>query len=262
MSFDLVVIGGGAMGTALVHGLLGHGLLRPSQLAICELSAARRTALATEVEGVAVSDTVPPCAAALIAVKPAGAAEATAGAAAAGARRVLSIAAGVRIAALEAAAGDGVAVIRAMPNTPALVGAGAAAYAGGSSATADDLRWAAEVLGAVGIAVEVDEEQLDVVTGLSGSGPAYLFLVVEALVDAAVDNGLDREVASRLANQLLLGAGTLLAQRGDPAALRAMVTSPNGTTAAGLQALADHDLHGAMAAAVRAATVRSRELAG
>ena len=124
-----------------------------------------------------------------------------------------------------------------MPNTPALVGEGASAISGGSAATDDDLAWAEAILGGVGLVVRVAEGDLDAVTGLSGSGPAYVFLVAEALVDAAVDAGLSPELASTLTTQLLVGSAKLLAERGDPAALRAMVTSPGGTTAAGLRVL-------------------------
>ena len=121
-----------------------------------------------------------------------------------------------------------------MPNTPALVGQGASAIAGGPSAGEDDLAWAEGVLGAVGIVERVAEHHLDAVTALTGSGPAYLFLVAEALIDAAVAAGLPRPLASTLTTQLFVGSSALLAERGDPAALRAMVTSPAGTTAAGL----------------------------
>jgi pyrroline-5-carboxylate reductase len=148
-----------------------------------------------------------------------------------------------------------------MPNTPAVVGKGAAAIAGGTSATDDDLAWAESILGAVGTVVRVDEALLDAVTGLSGSGPAYVFLVAEAMIDAGVDAGLPREVSYDLTVQTLLGAATLLAQSDQgPEALRAAVTSPNGTTAAGLAVLEDRDLRGALTAAIAAATARSKEL--
>jgi pyrroline-5-carboxylate reductase len=178
-------------------------------------------------------------------------------------RRVLSIAAGVKTTTIESAAGEGIAVVRAMPNTPALVGQGAAAIAPGRSASDEDLEWAEGILAAVGRVVRVTEAQLDAVTGLSGSGPAYVFLVAESLVDAGVLVGLPREVAETLAFQTLLGAATMLVETGDdPAALRAAVTSPGGTTAAGLRALEDAGVRAAILDAVDAATARSRELGG
>ena len=259
MPHQLVIVGGGNMGAALAEGLLRGGT-SPADLAVTEALAARRVELATLLPGVTISDEVPATDAAVIAVKPGDVVAAVAAAVAGGARRILSIAAGVTIARLEAAAGDDVAVVRAMPNTPALVGQGASAIAGGRRADDDDLAWAEGVLGAVGIVVRVAESQLDAVTALSGSGPAYVFLVAEALVDAAVSVGLPRPVADRLTTQLLVGSAALLAQRGDPAALRAMVTSPGGTTAAGLRALEERAVRAAFADAVRAATNRSIEL--
>ena len=178
-----------------------------------------------------------------------------------GSSRVLSIAAGVTIAALEADLAPGTPVVRAMPNTPALVGVGASAIAGGQGATDADLEWAEGLLGAVGTVVRVKEPLLDAVTGLSGSGPAYVFLVAEALIEAGVLAGLPREVSQALSAQTLLGAATLLAQGDDgPEALRAAVTSPGGTTAAGLRVLEQHGVRAAFLEAVAAATARSREL--
>ena len=172
----------------------------------------------------------------------------------------MSIAAGVSIATLEAATGRGIAVIRAMPNTPALVGRGAAGLSPGSAATADDVEWAASILAAVGIVEIVPEYQLDAVTGLAGSGPAYMFLIAEALIDAGVLAGLARSTSESLVTQLFLGSAEMLSQRGDPAGLRAQVTSPGGTTAAGLKVLEDHAVRAALQSAVMAAAERSREL--
>jgi pyrroline-5-carboxylate reductase len=160
---------------------------------------------------------------------------------------------------LEEAAGD-IPVVRAMPNTPALVGAGAAAIAGGRKAGDDDLAWAEGILGAVGEVVRVPEKLLDAVTGLSGSGPAYVFLVAEALIDAGVLAGLPRDVSTTLAVQTLLGSARLLAESGDtPEVLRAAVTSPGGTTAAGLRELERAGVRSAILA-VSAAAERSRQL--
>jgi pyrroline-5-carboxylate reductase len=148
-----------------------------------------------------------------------------------------------------------------MPNTPALVGAGASAIAGGSSAGEADLDWAEAILGAVGVVVRVDEDHLDAVTGLSGSGPAYVFLVTESLIEAGVLAGLPRPVAELLARHTLMGSARLLLESGDDeAALRAAVTSPGGTTAAGLRVLEREGVRSALLDAVDAATRRSREL--
>jgi pyrroline-5-carboxylate reductase len=173
---------------------------------------------------------------------------------------VLSIAAGVKIATLEPLV-PGRPVVRAMPNTPALVGLGASAIAPGRHAEEQHLDLAARLLGAVGIVVRVSETALDAVTGLSGSGPAYIFLVAEALIEAGVLEGLPRDVSERLVVQTLLGSATLLAQSDEgPEALRAAVTSPGGTTAAGLRELESARLRAAILDAVGAATRRSREL--
>jgi pyrroline-5-carboxylate reductase len=256
----LAIIGGGNMGAALAAGLLDSGWTTSSDLTIVEVLADQRAALAERFPGVAIADAVGACDAAIIAVKPGDVAAATRAAVAAGARRIVSIAAGISIAALEAAAGADVAVLRVMPNTPALVGRGAAGLSGGTSATAEDLEWASGILRAVGTVEVVPEYQLDAVTGLTGSGPAYLFLVAEALIDAGVLAGLARPTAERLVAQLFSGSAEMIVQRGNPAALRAQVTSPAGTTAAGLKVLEDHAVRAALQSAVIAATVRSREL--
>jgi pyrroline-5-carboxylate reductase len=257
---DVVMVGGGNMGAALLGGMIESGRFDPERLAVVELLEARRAQLPGIVPGVAVVDTMPSCSAAVIAVKPADVPAAVAAAVAQGAARILSIAAGVTLATLEAAAGSGVAVIRAMPNTPALVGRGAAAIAGGATAGDADLEWAEQILGSVGIVERLDEPLLDAFTGVAGSGPAYVFLVAEALTAAAEEEGIPHEMAVRVVNQLLLGSSTLLARDGDAEQLRINVTSPNGTTAAGLARLDARDVRGAFADAVRAATERSREL--
>ena len=258
-SYRLAVVGGGNMGAALVGGLLQAGWA-VSDLAIVEVLAGRAEELGTLFPGVAVVAEVPPCQAALIAVKPYDVPAACAAAAAAGATRILSIAAGVSLATLQEAAGPEVVVVRSMPNTPALVGEGAAAIAGGATADAADLAWAEEILGSVGTVVRVPEHQLDAVTGLAGSGPAYVFLVAEALIDAGVLAGLSRADSEALTTQLLVGSAALLRERGEPARLRAQVTSPGGTTAAGLRVLEEHAVRSAFQEAVMAATRRSVEL--
>ena len=258
-NYRLAVVGGGNMGAALVGGLVAGGWA-PGDLAVVEVVEARRDALTEMFPGVAIAPTVPACDAALIAVKPYDASTAATAAAKAGARRVLSIAAGVSIDTLQQACGDGVAVVRSIPNTPALLRKGAAAMCGGTFATDDDLEWAEGILGVVGTVVRVAEPLLDAVTGLVGSGPAYLFLVAEALIDAGVLAGLTRPVADALVRQLFVGSAAMLDEYGDPVALRAMVTSPGGTTAAGLRVLEEHGTRSALLEAVLAATERSQEL--
>ena len=256
----LLIVGGGRMGEALLAGLLGAGR-PPAELVVAEVSPARREQLAAAHPEVRLVETVVPAASALLAVKPWHVGDAARAVADAGARRVLSVAAGVTTSAIEAAAGRPLAVVRAMPNMPALVGAGAAAISPGSTAGEEDLAWAEEVLGTVGVVVRVPETALDAVTGLAGSGPAYLFLVAEAMVDAGVLVGLTRDVAEALAFQTLLGSSRLLIEGGDgPAELRAAVTTPGGTTAAGLRELERHGVRTAFLDAVAAAAARSREL--
>jgi pyrroline-5-carboxylate reductase len=177
-----------------------------------------------------------------------------------GQRLCLSIAAGLTLADLESWLGEQ-RVIRSMPNTPALVGAGAAAFARGSTATAEDATVATTILGAVGTVDEVSEKLLDAVTGLSGSGPAYGYTIIEALADGGVLMGLPRAAAIRLAAQTMLGAAKMVLDTGKHTGqLRDEVTSPGGTTIAGLEALEAHGLRSALIQAVRAATERAEEL--
>jgi pyrroline-5-carboxylate reductase len=250
------------MGAALVAGLLAAGWARAEEIVVVEPVAARRHELAATHPGLVVAaEPAEVLEGAVVAVKPDDVQAACAALGAVGTVRVLSIAAGVPLAKLEAWLPDGAAVIRAMPNTPALVGAGAAAIAGGAAAAEADLVWAEEILAAVGTVERVGEPLLDAVTGLSGSGPAYVFLVAEALVEAGVAVGLPRGVSEALTVQTLLGSARLLADSGERAeALRAAVTSPGGTTAAGLAALEKRAVRAAFLEAVAAATQRSKEL--
>jgi pyrroline-5-carboxylate reductase len=256
----LQVIGGGKMGEALVGGLLRSG--RPgADVLVVEKDTVRAEALRGALPEITVGDEPSESEGTVLAVKPQDVPAVCQAVAAAGTGRVLSIAAGVTIATLEGNLAAGTPVVRAMPNTPALVGAGAAAIAPGSAAGEDDLSWAEGLLGAVGTVVRVDEALLDAVTGLSGSGPAYVFLVAEALIAAGQEVGLPADIAEALTVQTLLGAATLLAGSSEgPEALRAAVTSPNGTTAAGLAVLDELGVRAAFGAAVRAAAARSVEL--
>ena len=261
MGTRLVVIGGGKMGHALIGGLIRSSWAVSDELAVVEPLASARADLVRRFPGVAVTDTGVAAESAVLAVKPADAQAGCRTIAGSGCHRVLSIVAGLRIAQLETWLGHGVVVLRAMPNTPALLGAGASALSGGTAVTEDDLEWAEGVLSSLGVVARLPEYQLDSVTGLSGSGPAYVFLLAEALVDAGVSEGLDREVSRLFAVQTLLGSARLLAESGDsPETLRAAVTSPGGTTAAGLRVLEAHGFRSAVLEAVAAASVRSREL--
>jgi pyrroline-5-carboxylate reductase len=260
------------MGEALVAGLLARGWAAAEEIVVAETLHERRSelsgpgGLAARNPGLRVDGEVVAAEGAVVAVKPGDVEAACRSVRRAGIRRVLSIAAGVPLAKLErwlGESGDAPAVVRAMPNTPALVGAGAAAIAPGRRADAADVAWAEGILRAVGTVAVVPEALLDAVTGLSGSGPAYVFLVAEALIDAGVLVGLPRPVARELAVQTLLGSARLLAESGESAeSLRAAVTSPGGTTAAGLRALEAGGVRSAVLEAVVAATERSRLLGG
>jgi pyrroline-5-carboxylate reductase len=268
----LMVVGGGKMGEALVAGLLHSEWAQPDAITVVETDPARRAFLSSRYPGLQVADATegvpnPRPDGAIVAVKPLDVRAACHFLEHVRPARILSIAAGVTLASLEAwleSNGPWVhsaPVVRAMPNTPALIGCGAAAIAAGRAAGPDDLAWARGILEAVGTVVVVAEEALDAVTGLSGSGPAYVFLLAEALVDAGVFAGLSRPDARQLTVQTLLGSARLLAETGDePATLRAAVTSPGGTTAAGLHVLEAAGFRNAVLEAVAAATERSSEL--
>src|SRR5581483_6702764 len=175
---------------------------------------------------------------------------------------LISIAAGVTLAQLEAALPGGARVIRVMPNTPALVGASASAFALGAAARREDAGLAQKLMGTVGLAYELKESLLDGVTGLSGSGPAYVYMVIEALSDGGVAAGLPREVATRLAAQTVLGAGKMVLETGlHPGTLKDMVASPGGTTIEGICELERGKLRGTIINAVRAAAEKSRRMA-
>jgi pyrroline-5-carboxylate reductase len=174
---------------------------------------------------------------------------------------IVSVAAGVPIAAIEARLRPGMRVVRAMPNTPALVDAGATAISRGGHATEADLAHAKRIFDAVGITVVLDETQLDAVTGLSGSGPAYIFLILEALADAGVKVGMSRRTAQLLAAQTVLGSAKLLLETNEhPGRLKDMVTSPGGTAITGLHVLEHGGVRTTLIDAVEAATKRSHEL--
>lgn len=254
----LVVVGGGNMGAALVGGLVDGGW-DPASVCVVEIDEAKRDALASST-GVRTSVELVAADGAVVAVKPGDVAAVSARLAALGVERIVSIAAGVRLAALEAAAPEA-RIVRAMPNTPALVGEGITAISAGSKCTEVDMAWAESVLSAVGLVVRIPESQMDAVTAVAGSGPGYLFLFAEALSAAAIEEGLPADVADALVRQLFKGAGALLAGSTEsPAVLRERVTSPNGTTAAGLARFEAAGLRDTVRDAVRAAAARSLEM--
>jgi pyrroline-5-carboxylate reductase len=249
------------MGSALLGGLLRSGWASERECVVVDRSKDAVDALTARFPAVRVVDVVEPADAVVLAVKPSDLESACHSLPAGGYGRVLSIVAGATTATIESLLWPDVRVIRAMPNTPALLGMGASAIAAGRSADEHDVIWAEGVMSSIGVVVNLPEKLLDAATGLSGSGPAYLFLVAEALVDAGVLVGLDREVARILSVQTILGAAKMLAESGEPAeVLRAAVTSPGGTTSAGLRVLEQRAVRAAFLDAVAAATDRSREL--
>lgn len=254
------------MGSALVGGAIRAGALAADQVTGCDPSSAAAAAFA-ETTG---AKTHPDAAAAvaeadavLLCVKPHDAANVIAALSPADSpgKLLISVVAGVSLAALEAAAPASWRLIRSMPNTPALVGKGASAFCRGARATDADAAFAARLFSAVGIAIEVPERLINAVTGLSGSGPAYGFLCIEALADGGVAAGLPRDQALKLAAQTLLGAAAMVLETGiHPGALKDAVASPAGTTIAGIEALEQGGLRAALISAVAAAARRADEL--
>jgi pyrroline-5-carboxylate reductase len=258
-------LGCGKMATALVHGVVQSAIFPKAAIFVsdCLPGAAEKLAAATGTTKAASNEELAQeCDVVVLCVKPLDAIAALHSVqATASEKLVLSIVAGLTIATLQAAAGEAARIIRVMPNTPALIHQGAAAYALGPNATTDDASIAQRIFGAVGIASVVKEELLDVVTGLSGSGPAYVYLMIEALSDAGVLLGLPRELSLRLSAQTVAGAaGMVLKTERHPAVLKDEVTSPGGTTMAGLEVLETHAVRAALVAAVRAAAERAQEL--
>jgi pyrroline-5-carboxylate reductase len=259
-------IGGGNMGEALIRGLLGANLVPAELIAATDVRAERTAQLGRQFGIAAHGDNarlVREADVVILAVKPQIMASVLGEIAPVVTARhlLISIAAGVATSTIRAALGKEARIIRVMPNTPALVLQGAAAIARGAGLGPDDLAIAEEIFGAVGRAVVLDEELMDAVTGLSGSGPAYVAIVIESLADGGVKMGLDRATAMTLATQTVLGAAQLLAETGmHPGSLKDMVSSPGGTTIAGISALEEGGLRTTFIRAVERATQRSREL--
>jgi len=259
-------LGAGKMATALAKGFINAQLVKANQLFAADPFAAARKHFAAETGAKTFSANLEVATAAtvlILATKPDQAAAALAEISGAFTKNhlLISIAAGVTISKLENALPAGARVIRVMPNTPALVGAGASGFALGKNATAVDAELAEKLLSAVGVALLVKESLLDAVTGLSGSGPAYVYQFIEALSDGGVASGLPRDIATKLAAQTVLGGAKMVLETGQhPGALKDQVTSPGGTTIEGIHELEKGKLRATVINAVRAATEKSRKL--
>ncbi len=259
-------IGAGRMATALARGLASSGFTAPERMIGSDVLPAARERFAAETgartaasngEVLADSEVV------FLAVKPQQMADVLADVRdfVTAEHLMISIAAGIPLSALTSAFGKQCRAVRVMPNTPCLIGAGASAFARSRAATPQDAELVGQMLATVGIAVAVPESLLDAVTGLSGSGPAYVYQMIEALSDGGVRVGLPRDIASRLAAQTVLGSARMVLETGEhPGVLKDAVTSPGGTTIAGLHALEQGGLRGCVMNAVKAATLRSQQL--
>jgi len=264
---EIGFVGGGKMAEALVRGLLRAKLCRTEQLIVSDVLEQRRRYfqdvlnVRSTPENAEVADFARVL---VLAVKPHVVVTPVLRELAPSLQRqhlVVSIAAGVPLRILESALPEGQRVVRVMPNTPALVGEMAAGYSLGRHATEEDGKLVAQILGAAGRAFELDEKLLDAVTGLSGSGPAYVCLIIEALSDGGVKMGLPRDVATALACQTLLGTAKMIVEtKKHPGELKDMVTSPGGTTIEAIHELEKGGLRAALIRAVEAATLKSQQL--
>jgi pyrroline-5-carboxylate reductase len=263
----VAIIGGGKMGSIIAQGLITQKIISAKNIVVTDIDAARlkflRSSLKVKTshnneEAVKSADII------ILAVKPQNMAATLQDIKdhVDQSKVVISIAAGITTKLIESSLAKGVRVVRVMPNTPALVGEGAAAVAAGHHARDNDVKLTLAIFNAVGVSVEVKERSMDAVTGLSGSGPAYFFLIIESLIEAGLKTGLSRDLAKRLATQTMLGTARLCMESDkEPAQLREMVTSPNGTTFAGLQVMEKKKIRDIIIATVEAATNRSKELA-
>ncbi len=262
----IAFLGGGNMAEALIKGLLAAGTTRQEQIIATDVSDDRLAhlkkaygvgAAKSNIDAARQADVI------ILSVKPQVIEKVLSEISSALDNRklVISIAAGIAVAKVEKALKEGSRVVRVMPNTPALVLAGAAAISGGKNATSEDIALTLSIFNSVGRAVVVEEKLMDAVTGLSGSGPAYVFMIIDALSDAGVKAGLPRQLALELSAQTVFGSAKMVLETKEhPGKLRDMVTSPGGTTIEGLHALEKGKLRATLINAVEAATVRSREL--
>lgn len=264
---NIAIIGGGKMGSIIARGLIIQKMTSADNIVVTDIDTARLQSLKSSLKVKTSSDNKKAARDAkivILAVKPQNMAATlqdikyyvdTS-------KVIISVAAGITTTLIEKSLGKGIRVVRVMPNTPALVGEGATAVAAGRYAKAGDVKLARSIFDAVGISIEINEKLMDAVTGLSGSGPAYFFLIIESLIEAGLKTGLSRDLAKTLATQTMLGAARLCMESDlEPDQLRAMVTSPNGTTFAGLQVMEKKKMRDIIIATVEAATNRSREMA-
>lgn len=265
-AYAIGFLGAGRMATALAQGFIRGGIVTPGAVVASDVERGAREAFVQATGGVAVDDnaTVAGASTVVVAVKPHQVGEVL--------RElrgrltpehlVISIAAGVTLGQLQGYLAEGMRVVRVMPNTPAVVGASATGFALGAGCRAEDAAWVTRLFSSVGVAFQVRESLLDAVTGLSGSGPAYGYLMIEALSDGGVAAGLPRETSTRLAAQTLLGAARMVLESGlHPGALKDQVTSPGGTTIEGIHELEKAGVRAGLMNAVRAAAEKSRRLA-
>ncbi|NNN22233.1 MAG: pyrroline-5-carboxylate reductase [Acidimicrobiales bacterium] len=262
---NLSIIGGGRLGSALVKGLIDQGFMEPRDIFVVEKDEYRIAELRKEIPGINVVPTYSGTEAVIFAVKPFQAEQACKSVADIHGNtplKVLSVMAAIHISALETWLPKGAKVLRAMPNTPALLGEGVAGLVASESCGEEDVTWAKEVLLALGgVVLLEDESLLDVVTGLSGSGPAYVFLLAQYMIESGIELGLDEGAAIELVTRTVLGAGRMLVETGQSAlALREMVTSPGGTTARGVEFLDLGGLKKLVKDAIEAASQRSVEM--
>ncbi len=264
----LAVIGAGNMGGAIVRGVVKAGLFKPDEVVVSDVVDEKADALARECKvGVApsASEATGAASTVLLAVKPQSMEECLSGLkeAVGPSRLVITIAAGITTEFIQSRLGGKTRVVRVMPNTPALVGAGASAICRGAYATADDLATTESIFTALGKVYRDDESLMDAVTAVSGSGPAYLFLLAEGMERAALECGLPENDAAGLVAQTLFGASKLLVESGEDASvLRERVTSPGGTTQAALAVLNERGFEESIIAAVNGALNRAKELGG
>jgi len=264
----VAILGGGKMGGILARGMITRKLLAPQNIIVSDIDTERLEELHSTLKLRVTGDNrqaVKQADIVVLAVKPQNFPDLLKEIrqVSNSSKLFISIAAGVTTEAIEKGLTKKPRVLRVMPNVAALAGEGAAAVTRGHFARPDDVRYAMAMLGAVGLAVEVEEKLMDAVTGLSGSGPAYCFVIIEALADAGVQLGLARDLSEKLAAQTMLGAARLCLEGNQhPARLKNMVTSPGGTTAAGLRVLEEGKIRATLTGAVEAAARRARELAG